>query len=152
MNDYMVKLLKACKQSDELGFSLNDINYKFRAKPILIGGKALEYYGVRDAGDDYDFVVDDEDLKDMYAIENVRKKVIDGDNGIVVGSFEFWSSIYLFDYDFYLDGAVEEEEYFVISFEKLMFVKVFSCDSSKSLADIGLMSKRMVFIRDIDED
>ena len=37
------------------------LNYKFRYKPLLIGGKAMEYYGLRKAGDDVDLVVHPDD-------------------------------------------------------------------------------------------
>lgn len=149
MYNYKKKFLKHCKSSQELGFSLDEVRYSFDAKPILIGGKALEYYGGRDSGNDYDFVVCSDDYKNINGLNPVLKKAMDGDLGIAIGSFEFWRSIYLFDYDFYIEGAIEEEHFFVISFEKLMFMKVFSSGSSKSTRNLDLMSKRMAYIRDI---
>ena len=36
---------------------LNKLNYQFQYKPLLIGGKAMEYYGLRKAGADIDLVI-----------------------------------------------------------------------------------------------
>ena len=35
---------------------LGKLDYKFLHKPLLIGGKAMEYYGLRKSGQDIDFV------------------------------------------------------------------------------------------------
>ena len=48
---------------------LDTIPYRFRLKPLLIGGKAMEHYDLRRAGDDIDFVVSAEDysaLANLY--------------------------------------------------------------------------------------
>ena len=36
---------------------LDTLAYPFREKPLLIGGKAMEYYGLRKAGADIDLVI-----------------------------------------------------------------------------------------------
>ena len=40
-----------------LDIPLDTLAYPFREKPLLIGGKAMEYYGLRKAGDDIDLVI-----------------------------------------------------------------------------------------------
>ena len=45
----------------KLNDKLNKLNYKFKKKPILIGGMALEYYGVRETGHDVDFIISQDD-------------------------------------------------------------------------------------------
>ena len=42
---------------------LNLSKYKFKYKPLVIGGLALEYYGIRKTGHDYDYVVSPTDWK-----------------------------------------------------------------------------------------
>ena len=32
-------------------------NFKFKNPPILVGGKAMEFYGLRKAGDDIDYII-----------------------------------------------------------------------------------------------
>jgi hypothetical protein len=46
----------------ELDIPLNKLNYSFRKKPLLVGGKAMEYYGLRQSGADIDFIADKEDV------------------------------------------------------------------------------------------
>lgn len=36
---------------------------RFESKPILIGGMAMEYYGIRKSGADIDLVIRDEDYQ-----------------------------------------------------------------------------------------
>ena len=43
----------------ELG--LDVLQYTFIHKPLLFGGKAMEYYGLRKAGADIDLVIHEED-------------------------------------------------------------------------------------------
>ncbi len=52
-----------------MNIGLEKLNYKFKYKPLLIGGKAMENYGLRKAGADIDLVVhpiDHEVLVDKY--------------------------------------------------------------------------------------
>ena len=54
--------------------NLGILNYSFVNKPLLIGGKAMEYYGLRKAGSDIDLVIHNDDhkiLKEMYP-NNIR--------------------------------------------------------------------------------
>jgi hypothetical protein len=43
------------------GISLT--KYKFKNKPLVLGGLALEYYGIRKTGHDYDYMVSPSDWK-----------------------------------------------------------------------------------------
>lgn len=40
-------------------------NLCFSNKPILVGGMAMEYYGLRKSGNDIDLVVSDEDYQTL---------------------------------------------------------------------------------------
>ena len=40
-----------------LNIDLSKLNFAFRTRPLLIGGKAMEYYGLRKAGEDINFVI-----------------------------------------------------------------------------------------------
>lgn len=51
----------------KIDFSL--LNYNFMKKPLLVGGMAMEYYGLRKAGRDIDLIVAQEDhsaLKKLF--------------------------------------------------------------------------------------
>lgn len=101
----------------------------FTAKPLLIGGLAMEYYGIRKHGNDIDFIITDEDyqtLANRYP-ENQRDKW--GDLFLSVAPYEFLRSIFRLDYAFLSDGAIEYENCQVISLEKLFFMKVLAFEN-----------------------
>ena len=50
---------------DACSAKLGGLGYEFRSRPLLIGGKAMEYYGLRKAGDDIDFVLAAEDHREL---------------------------------------------------------------------------------------
>jgi len=73
-------------------FDLSELNHDFKTKPLLIGGMAMEYYGLRLAGSDVDFVVT---AADYYALAEQYpegKTEIFGDLGIRTGQYELWKS------------------------------------------------------------
>jgi hypothetical protein len=46
-----------------MDINLSKLDFTFQAKPLLIGGKAMEYYGLRMAGKDIDFVIISQDYE-----------------------------------------------------------------------------------------
>lgn len=117
----------------------NDLH--FTKKPILIGGMAMEYYGMRKSGADIDLVICDKDYQYLSNKHPDKRKDIWGDLGVVIGSFEIWRSIALLDYDFYLKDANEEELAFVVSLDKLLFMRVIAMDVEKYMNDLKLMKE-----------
>ncbi|MDR0305732.1 MAG: hypothetical protein LBI42_02725 [Chitinispirillales bacterium] len=119
--------------------NLGILNYKFSEKPLLFGGKAMEYYGLRKAGSDIDFVINNEDhinLKNMYP--NNMKNLY-GDIGICEFGFEMWNQICTFDYNYLKENALEEKEYIIISLEKLLFLKALAMKIPKYHKDLELI-------------
>lgn len=152
MHDYFKIMLEETKNTNSLGIDLKILRYDFEYKPILIGGKALEYYGVRDSDNDYDFIVSEDDIARLGSMYTDYHKDLSGDLGVAIYDFELWKSICLLDYDFFIEGAIEEDDYYVISFEKLMFMKVLTISSEKSKRDLELMRDRMAVINTIYHD
>ena len=111
----------------------------FNSKPILIGGMAMEYYGMRKSGADIDFVVTDSDYQRLASKHPDCLKDLWGDLGVVVGEFEIWRSIALLDYDFYLKDAVDAGTVFVVSLDRLLFMRVIAMDVDKYMNDLHLM-------------
>ena len=111
----------------------------FNSKPILIGGMAMEYYGMRKSGADIDLVITDSDYQILSAKHPDSRKDLWGDLGVVVGKFEIWRSIALLDYDFYLKDAVDEGDVFVVSLDRLLFMRVIAMDVDKYMNDLNLM-------------
>ncbi len=137
-----------------LKIDLTKVNYTFHYKPLLIGGNAMEYYGLRKAGDDVDFVValeDDEGLKEVYP-EPEHQEDIWGDLGVKLNELEFWKCICLFHYEFLAEKAIEKEEYLIISLEKLLFLKALAMNKSKYRKDLKLIVQKFLDIQYDDEE
>jgi hypothetical protein len=109
---------------------------RFTKKPILIGGLAMEYYGMRKAGADIDFVICDADYQELAQANPDKRKDIWGDMGVVIGPFEIWRSIALLDYDFYKEGAIDRGAVLVVSIERLMLMRVIAMDVKKYMDDL----------------
>ncbi len=125
---------------------LSNIKYTFRHKPLLIGGNAMEYYELRKAGDDIDFVVafeDYEGLKEAYP-EPEHQEDIWGDLGVKVNELEFWKCICLFEYEFLAEKAIEKEGYLIISLEKLLFLKALAMSKRKYRKDLKLIVQKFL--------
>jgi len=152
MNGYYETLLNESKDVKDLDININVLGYGFENKPILIGGKALEYYGVRNSDNDYDFVIAEDDYNRLRYKYPDNTKDVSGDLGVCVKDFELWKSICMLDYEFFLEGAIEEDEFYVVSFDRLMFMKVLSISSDKSKQDLELMRDRMAVINTIYHD
>ena len=102
----------------------------FTKKPIIIGGKAMEFYGMR-MGADIDLVICDADYQKIAAMYPDKRKDIWGDLGIAIDEIELWRSIHLFDYEFFLKDAIEASSMLVISLDRLLFTRsiVIDCHS-----------------------
>lgn len=125
---------------------LSEVNYTFHHKPLLIGGKAMEYYGLRKAGDDIDFVMmleDYEGLKEMYPEPEYQRDIF-GDIGVTVGTIECWICICQYDYEFLAEKAIEKEDYLIISLEKLLFLKVLAMNKRKYRKDVKLIRQKFL--------
>ena len=126
---------------------LAKLNFTFSSPPLLIGGMAMQYYGLRPSGADIDFVITRADYARLAQQYPDNLKDLWGDLGVCVFEFEIWQSICLFDYDFLSQGALEpidrgEAAYRVISLEKLLFLKALAMQVEKYHADLELIVKK----------
>jgi len=121
--------------------NLNVLNYSFIKKPLLIGGKAMEYYGLRKAGLDIDLVIHNNDHKILMEKYPNNIKDLYGDIGICEYGFEIWNQICTFDYDYLKDNAIEENDYKIVSLEKLLFLKAIAMKIPKYHKDLELVVK-----------
>lgn len=116
-----------------------ETDLKFSKKPILIGGMAMEYYGLRKSGRDIDLLICNEDYQKLAKQLPDLRKDIYGDLGIVVGDFEIWRSMALLDYDFYLKDAIDQDSVFVISLDRLLYTRVIAQEVEKYQEDLELI-------------
>jgi hypothetical protein len=127
-----------------VNINLARLNFTFTTPPLLIGGKAMEFYGLRPAGADVDFVITTRDYDRLVEQYPDHIKDLGGDLGVCVFEFEIWKSICLFDYKFLAAGALEQDGYHVISLEKLLFLKALGMNVPKYHRDLELIVGRVL--------
>lgn len=124
----------------ETTIDIQRLGYEFLDKPVIVGGLAMEYYGLRKHGDDIDFIVSDRDYQRLKAKFPDNRKDVWGDFGILVDGFELFRSIYKFDHDHYSLGAIELVNYKIISIDMLFRMKVFAIGvAEKHDCDVRLL-------------
>lgn len=119
------------------------LNYTFGKKPLLVGGKAMEYYGLRQAGADIDFIADQEDVYNLIKQHPERVKDLWGDLGVCPFEFEIWKSICLLTYADLCENAVDEGDFLVISLEKLLLMKALAMSIEKYRIDTELIAQEL---------
>ena len=124
---------------ESMDIPLEKLAYRFQDKPLLIGGKAMEYYGLRRSGVDIDLVVSVRDHANLRAQYPDHIKDLYGDIGICEYDFEIWNQICRYDYEELRDGAIEEASFLVISLERLLFLKTLAIKEEKYYRDVLLL-------------
>jgi hypothetical protein len=122
-----------------MNIPLEKLDYPFQDKPLLIGGKAMEYYGLRKSGADIDLVISAIDHANLKAQCPDHVKDLYGDIGICEYEFEIWNQICRYDYEELKDGAMEEPSFLVISLERLLFLKTLAIKEEKYYKDVLLL-------------
>jgi len=105
---------------------IQKLGYEFLDKPVVVGGLAMEYYGLRRHGDDVDFIITDRDYQRLKVKFPGNRKDVWGDFGLLVNGFELFRSIYKFDHAYYSQGAIEFTRYKVVAIDMLFRMKVFA--------------------------
>jgi hypothetical protein len=118
---------------------LEKLAYQFQDKPLLIGGMAMEYYGLRKAGADIDLVISLRDHENLMRRYPDHIKNLYGDIGICEFDFEIWNQICRYDYDEMKVGAIEEPAMLIISLERLLFLKTLAIKKEKYYQDVLLL-------------
>ena len=128
--------------------SLNELEealeYRFKSKPLLIGGAAMEHYGLRKRGLDIDLVVMDEDYQVLASMHPAFKRDIYGDLGVCKNSYEVWRTIMMFGYDHLSEDAEERNGLLVVSLEKLLLLKALGMNEEKYFKDLRLIVKKII--------
>lgn len=127
-----------------MDIELSKLDYTFLTKPLLIGGKAMEYYGLRQARADIDFVITPADYERLSRKYPDNLKDLWGDLGVCVYGFEIWKSICLFDYEYLSPGALDQGEYLIISLERLLFLKALGMKEEKYRRDLELIVQKVL--------
>jgi hypothetical protein len=98
------------------------LGHTFLLKPLLVAGKAMEYYGLR-PGNDYDFLIPRDEFRSLRT--TFPKEVITstfGDGRIQIGDYTFYESQFGFSY-FHLErDAIDRQDYLVAHPGFLLFL------------------------------
>ena len=135
---------------------MTKLNYEFQKPPILIGGGAMEYYGMRPTGHDFDFIITREDaiiLKQSYRLNHFGGTVSpdgfskDMDSTFTqIGGFEIDLAVTMFQYgyEYFVKNAVPLEEYLVVSREDLLLMKCLAAANPTGWEDLptGISKQR----------
>lgn len=126
----------------EAAIDIQRLGYEFLDKPVIVGGLAMEYYGLRKHGDDIDFIVTDRDYQRLKTKFPQHRKDVWGDFGILVAGFELFRSIYKFDHAHYSMGAIELTNYKIVNIDLLFRMKVFAIGvAEKHDRDVQLLKE-----------
>ncbi len=123
------------------------LDYRFKSKPLLIGGAAMEHYGLRKRGADIDLVVTDKDYQVLASMHPAFKRDIYGDLGVCKGDYEVWRTIMMFGYDHLSEDAEECNGLLVVSLEKLLLLKALGMSEEKYFQDLRLIVKKIIDIQ-----
>jgi acyl-CoA synthetase (AMP-forming)/AMP-acid ligase II len=116
------------------------VPYKFLDNPLVIGGKAMEYYGLRKSGDDIDLILSERDFEALEKQMPQNAGQMDIDHCIRYRNFEMWKTIRNFGYEFYSKQAIPQNGFSVISVERLVWLKALYIKEEKSIRDLGFIS------------
>ncbi len=122
-----------------MDIDFSQLGYSFSAKPLLVGGKAMEYYRLRTGGHDADFIVAASDYGQLAHLYPACVKVRFDNFGVCLQGCEFWRSLVFFGYDFLAVRSIEEENYKVISLERLLFLEALAIARPRNETDLRLV-------------
>lgn len=126
----------------ETAINIQRLGYEFLDKPVIVGGLAMECYGLRKHGDDVDFIITDRDYQRLKVKFPDHRKDVWGDFGLLVNGFELFRSIYKFDHAHYSLGAIELTNYKMVSIDMLFRMKVFALGVAKKHdSDVQLLKE-----------
>lgn len=125
---------------DQINEAMDKLNYSFIKPPILIGGGAMEHYGMRKTGHDFDFMISMEDYKNLkeigYKINTFGGVNLDKD-GLSIDRDNTFSSICGLEIDLAVTMFQHRYDFFDVHTDMLGRYKVLSRENlllMKSLA------------------
>jgi hypothetical protein len=125
----------------QLDFS--KLDFLFSAKPLLIGGKAMEFYELRPAGEDIDLLIAEEDYFVLAQSNTGQTKTSGQDTGLILNGYELWQSKVGAGYRYWSEDAIEQAEFLVPSLERLFLMKLSSKNTLRNLQDANLIADRL---------
>ena len=152
---YICGVMEGCMLA-KVRTEMTKLNYEFQKPPILIGGGAMEYYGMRPTGHDFDFIITREDaiiLKQSYRLNHFGGTVSpDGFSKDMDSTFtqiagleiDLAVTMFQYGYEYFVKNAVPLEEYLVVSREDLLLMKCLAASNPAGWEDLptGISKQR----------
>ena len=138
---------RPARHTTPVNLGLERLSYSFTRPPLLVGGKAMEYYDLRPAGADVDLIADPHDVRHLITLHPTRVKDLWGDLGVCPPGppdFEIWASICLLAYDDLTPGAIDRGGHLVVCLEKLLLLTALAMHKEKYLDDTRLIVQRLL--------
>ena len=106
-------------------------NYKFEQKPLVVGGLAMEYYGLRKTVHDYDYVVSKKDWNKLKKLHPEKILLLGGKTEEKADAIiylkkekvDLISTLMKHNYNDLVKGAIDKDKYKIISLENLLLLK-----------------------------
>ena len=126
-----------------MNIPLEKLNYAFTKKPIVVGGMAMEFYGLRKSGKDIDLIATEHDVIQLIKMYPDRVKNLYSDLGVCPFEFEIWRTISLMDYETLHENTIDEGDFLVISLPNLLLMKALALKIEKYLEDTKLIVEKI---------
>jgi hypothetical protein len=121
--------------------------YKFKNPPILVGGKAMEYYNLRKTGHDLDYVISKYDYNKLSEIQEPNIYMPQQTPGITYRGgkidVDYFLNLYQYDYNYLKKNAIKNGNILVISKEDLILVKAMTAFDKKNKIGKSTIKKNL---------
>ena len=112
---------------------LKKVKYKFKHPPLVVGGYALQYYGIRKAGHDLDVMVSSTDWKELKKIypKNINlfggktEKDVDATINLKEINVDLIKTLVMNNYKDMSKNSIKLENFKIISLKNLIYLKSF---------------------------
>ena len=126
--------------------------YEFKQPPLVVGGLAMEYYGLRKTTHDYDYMVSKSDFNKLKKIHPEKILLLGGKNGDEIiymkeKDVDLISTLMNHNYNDLSKGAINFKNFKIISLEKLLYIKTIEVvfnGSQKSKKDQKLIVNKII--------
>tara|TARA_B100001093_G_C26766773_1_gene988238 strand:- start:523 stop:984 length:462 start_codon:yes stop_codon:yes gene_type:complete len=119
---------------------IRDTKYLFIDKPIVLGGLALEYYGIRSSGPNFDYIVSSKDWNNLEKAFPDKINAFGGNSkyGSKINlhdnlQINLISNCFNFNYDEISKNALEFEFFKIIDLEKQLLIKTLSAVNNNDM-------------------
>ena len=133
---------------------INLSKYKFKKPPLVLGGLALEYYGIRKSGHDYDYMVSQNDWKELKKLHPKKINLFGGKTEDDIDAtinlndvhVDLIKTLFMYNYSYLSKGSINFGDYKIISLEKLLMLKTLGAVMNRHKKSINDQNKIIKYI------